>query len=157
MWLGALLDNIRSAWNVGSIFRTADGVGIQRLYLCGITPTPANSMVKKTSLGSEKNILWQHDNDGVRVAIALMEQGKRLWAMEPGSHSESLYDHLNESVEDSIVLVFGNEMVGVDPGILEHCEKMITLPMYGGKRSLNVAVAFGIATFTMRHLGDFCD
>jgi tRNA G18 (ribose-2'-O)-methylase SpoU len=153
-WLGVLLDNVRSAWNVGSIFRTSDGVGIQRLYLCGITPTPKNPLVLKTSLGAEKNIPWQHDTDGVQVALTLKDQGKKLWAMELGENSESLYDHLDKTIDEPIVLVFGNEMIGIDPGILEHCERMISLPMYGGKRSLNVAVAFGIVSFTMRYIAD---
>ena len=148
--LEALMDNVHSAWNVGSMFRTADGAGIiRRLFLCGITPTPESSLIRKTSLGAEKYVSWHHDTNGVRAVIALKKQGKRLWALESDERSESLFDLMNEQICGSIVLVVGNENVGVDRGIIEHCERLISIPMYGAKRSLNVAVAFGIAAFTI--------
>jgi tRNA G18 (ribose-2'-O)-methylase SpoU len=150
--LEALLDNVRSAWNVGSILRTADGAGIRRVYLCGITPTPENPLVRKTSLGAENTVSWQHYNDGLQRAVALKNQGKKLWAIETGANSMSLFELLGEQVDLTIVLVFGNEIIGIDPGILEQCEKSISLPMYGAKRSINVAVAFGIAAFAIRNL-----
>src|SRR4030065_943773 len=78
----ALLDNIRSAWNVGSIFRTADGTGIHKLYLCGISPTPENPKVNKTALGAEANILWEKSSNGVKTAKFLKSHGAVLWALE---------------------------------------------------------------------------
>ena len=78
----AILDNIRSAWNVGSIFRTADGTGVQKLYLTGITPTPENKKVSKTALGAESIIPWEKFNNGVELASLVKSKGYILWALE---------------------------------------------------------------------------
>lgn len=148
--LEILLDNLRSAWNVGSIFRTADGLGIQGLYLCGFTPTPENPKVTKTSLGAERSVPWSYHPDGVCVAHSLREQGYRIWALEHDRRAVSLLDEHFESPIGKVILAVGNEITGVDPGILELCEKIIYIPMQGAKRSLNVAVAFGIAASYFR-------
>lgn len=144
---GVMLDNVRSAWNVGSIFRSADGLGLHQLYLCGITPTPDNHKVAKTALGTEKTVSWSHYNDGFSKAIKLKNQGMRLWALEKDERSISIRTALDYSIGEPIVLVLGNEICGVDPGILALCERTIHIPMMGIKRSFNVAVAFGIALF----------
>ena len=149
--LEALLDNVRSAWNVGSIFRSADGVGLRQIHLCGITPTPENPQVEKTSLGAEKNIAWNFYTYGVLALKSLQEQGKRAWALESGSRSESIFDLPSEFIDETMILVVGNEKVGVDPDILGLCERSISIPMAGAKRSLNVAVAFGIAAYLLTH------
>jgi 23S rRNA (guanosine2251-2'-O)-methyltransferase len=143
--LDAMLDNIRSTWNVGSIFRTADGTGIRRIYLCGITPTPDNPKVGKTALGAELIIPWERTNNGVELATKLKVQGYRLWALEDIPGSELLFDVFDESGDVSTVLIVGNEVCGVDPGIIDMCDKVISIPMLGEKRSYNVAVAFGMA------------
>lgn len=148
--LHVLLDNLRSAWNVGSIFRTADGAGVARLHLCGITPTPENTAVVKTSLGADKSIPWKHHRDGVAAANALLAQGCRLWALEGDPRARSIYGEENELPGEPLVLVVGNEVCGIDPGILDLCQRILYIPMQGSKRSLNVAVAFGIAAFTIR-------
>ncbi|MFZ2098530.1 MAG: RNA methyltransferase [Anaerolineales bacterium] len=141
----ALLDNIRSAWNVGSIFRTADGIGIQKLYLCGITPTPDNSKVRKTALGAEQSVLWEKINNGVDLLGLLKSKGYLIWALEDLPEAQPLFS-INKTLWPSpIVLVVGNEINGVDPGIIELCEKVISIQMLGKKQSYNVAVAFGIA------------
>jgi tRNA G18 (ribose-2'-O)-methylase SpoU len=145
----AMLDNVRSAWNVGSIFRSADGLGISHLYLCGITPTPENSKVTKTSLGTEKTISWSQHNNGVYAAIEVKKRGLRLWALESDDRSYSIHNALGYRSGRPIVLVVGNEVCGVDPGILELCERTVHIPMIGVKRSLNVAVAFGIASHSI--------
>lgn len=146
----ALLDNVRSAWNVGSMFRTAEGLGVRHLYLCGITPTPENVKVLKTSLGAEKTVTWSQHNDGVQIAFQLNQQGLRLWALEGDNRSELLYDAVNDKTGSNIVLVVGNEISGVDPDILELCDRILHIPMMGIKRSFNVAVAFGIAAHFLR-------
>ena len=143
--LEALLDNIRSAWNVGSMFRTADGMGMRGLYLCGITPTPENPRVAKTALGAEAAVPWTYHPDGVQLAETLKEKGASLWALEEGPKASALGFRRNPNVEKQVVLVVGNEIFGVDPGILELCERIFYIPMRGIKRSLNAAVAFGIA------------
>jgi 23S rRNA (guanosine2251-2'-O)-methyltransferase len=152
--LEALLDNIRSAWNVGSIFRSADGLGIRKLHLCGITPTPEYSGVGKTALGAEQTIPWTYYRNVLVAAEALKEQGKQLWALEHDPRALSINDVLdmNINIRDEIVLIVGNEITGVDPEVLDLCERIIFIPMDGSKRSLNVAVAFGIAANSLRML-----
>lgn len=141
----AMLDNVRSAWNVGSIFRTSDGVGIQKLYLCGITPSPDNPKVSKTALGAEVNIPWEKSNNGIKLASLLKAQGYLLWALEDLPFAQPLFQLESEWNNTPIVLIVGNEVSGVDPGIIEKCDKVISIPMLGKKQSYNVAVAFGIA------------
>ncbi len=150
--LEALLDNIRSAWNVGAMFRSADGAGFTRLHLCGITPTPEIPAVGKTALGAEQSLPWDWAADGVALAQGLLEQGCRLWALEQDPRAESLHTAagLNPALPGGrLVLVVGNEVCGVDPGILELCQRVVHIPMLGAKRSLNAAVAFGIAAFAL--------
>jgi 23S rRNA (guanosine2251-2'-O)-methyltransferase len=143
--LEAMLDNIRSTWNVGSIFRTADGTGIRKIYLCGITPTPENHRVGKTALGAELNIPWEQNNNGVELISLLKVKGYRTWAVEDIPEAERLYDIEDEHGGGPTVLIVGNEVCGVDPGIIEMCDKVISIPMFGKKQSYNVAVAFGMA------------
>jgi tRNA G18 (ribose-2'-O)-methylase SpoU len=140
-----LLDNIRSGWNVGSIFRTSDGVGIQKLYLCGITPGVENSQVRKTALGAELIIPWEKSNNGVKTATELKSSGYLLWVLEDLPNSLPLFQIDVTSKISPILLVVGNEVTGVDPGIINISDKVISIPMVGQKRSYNVAVAFGIA------------
>jgi 23S rRNA (guanosine2251-2'-O)-methyltransferase len=146
----ALLDNIRSVFNVGNMLRTADGAGLRHMHLCGITPTPNNPKLAKTALGAERSVPWTQHKDGVAAAISLREQGLRLWALEGGSRSESLFEIRVDPQDPPIVLVVGSEISGIDPGILELCQKVLCLPMQGVKNTLNVAVAFGVAAYFLR-------
>jgi 23S rRNA (guanosine2251-2'-O)-methyltransferase len=156
--LQAMLDNVRSAWNVGSIFRSADGAGFDHVYLCGITPTPEYPAVLKTSLGAEKSLPWAQHLDGFLAAQALVQAGLRLWALENDPSACNLYDvtdlAASAQAERAIVLVVGNEVAGVDADILALCEQVLYLPMHGIKRSYNVAVAFGIAAHYLGWLAD---
>ncbi|NJN84884.1 MAG: RNA methyltransferase [Caldilineaceae bacterium] len=93
----ALLDNVRSLFNVGSIFRSADGAGIGHLYLAGITPTPAHPKLAKTALGAEKHVGWSHHRNSLDLAHQLCENGVRLWALESTSESRSLFSRLASS------------------------------------------------------------
>jgi 23S rRNA (guanosine2251-2'-O)-methyltransferase len=142
----AMLDNVRSAWNVGSIFRTADGTGISKLYLCGITPTPNNSKLAKTALGAEVTLSWEKHNNAVLLSRELKSRGYQLWVLEDLPGSQVLFQVEMDAVNSPVVLVVGNEVSGVDPGVLDLCDKVIAIPMIGEKQSYNVAVAFGIAT-----------
>ena len=151
--LEALLDNIRSVFNVGNMLRTADGAGINHMHLCGITPTPDNPKLAKTALGAECSVPWTHHRDGLGAAVSLKKRGLRLWALEGGSRAESLFDLRVDSQGPPILLVVGSEISGVDPSILEHCERVLCLPMQGVKNTLNVAVAFGIAVYFLRFAG----
>jgi len=156
--LEALLDNVRSAWNVGSIFRSADGAGFCHLHLCGITPTPDYPAVLKTSLGAEKSLPWSQHLDGVEAARDLLANGRRLWALENDPHACPLYEvqsvAAGPGINHPVVLVVGNEISGVDPELLSLCERVLYLPMHGMKRSYNVAVAFGIAAHYLGWLAE---
>jgi tRNA G18 (ribose-2'-O)-methylase SpoU len=146
----ALLDNVRSAFNVGSIFRSADGAQVQHLYLCGVTPTPRHNKVAKTALGAEQAIPWSYHNNALDLAHSLRAQGYRPWALEDTAQAELLFTA--PSVQDSspVVLIVGNEVTGVDPALLALCDRVLAIPMWGAKRSLNVAIAFGIAVYGLR-------
>ncbi len=143
--VSAMLDNLRSAWNVGSIFRTADGTGIQKVYLCGITPTPENSKVSKTALGAEANLPWEKHHNAVDLACRLKSGGHKLWALEDLPGARLLFDVNEEMLDPGIILVVGNEVSGIDPGLIELCDEVISIPMLGRKQSYNVAVAFAMA------------
>lgn len=140
-----LLDNIRSTWNVGSIFRTSDGAGIQKLYLCGITATPENPKVRKTALGAEQFVIWEKYNNAVDLIKVLKTNGKKLWVLEDLPQAQQLFSLDLIPTDLPVVLIVGNEVSGVDPGIVELCDMVISIPMYGKKQSYNVAVAYGIA------------
>jgi tRNA G18 (ribose-2'-O)-methylase SpoU len=147
----ALLDNIRSIYNVGSIFRTADGAGVRRLHLCGITPTPAHPKVAKTALGAEQAVPWRAYNNAIDAVMGLKEEGFVVLALEEGVEEEkpSFLEKLGFSPDAPILLVVGNEIAGIDPGVLALADRCLAIPMRGVKRSLNVATAFGIAAYWM--------
>ncbi|HEX6386776.1 MAG TPA: TrmH family RNA methyltransferase [Anaerolineae bacterium] len=149
--LEVLLDNIRSVYNVGSMFRTADGAGIGHMHLCGITALPNHPRIAKTALGAEQALPWTTYRNGIDAVLALKEQGYQVWALESGPRSESLFEATIAPDSRPALLVVGNELVGVDPGILAHCDRVFALPMQGQKESLNAAVAFGIAIYTLRY------
>ncbi len=149
--LVALLDNIRSIHNVGSIFRTADGAGVDHLHLVGITATPAHSRLAKAALGAHETVGWTYHRHGPDAAAELRAAGYRLWALErtaDPSPQPSLYEV--DPPPGPLALIVGNERAGVDPGLLALCDGVFSLPMTGGKSSLNVAVAFGIAVYHLR-------
>ncbi len=158
--LEVFLDNIRSAWNVGSMLRSADGAGVRHVHLCGVSAQPDNPKVAKTALGAEKSLPWTFYRNGIQAVQALKEAGYSLWALEGGERAESLFEvapfalpsksRAESPASPAVVLVAGNELSGVDPGILELCERVVCLPMQGLKSSLNVAVAFGIAVYYLR-------
>jgi 23S rRNA (guanosine2251-2'-O)-methyltransferase len=143
-----LLDNIRSAWNVGSILRSADGFGFSHAYLCGITPSPDQEEVRKTALGAEETVTWSQHKDALKLAQGLKREGWLVWALEVCKGSQALPVVGAEAFPD-VVLIVGNEVTGVEPGLLDLADKIVSIPMAGKKRSFNVAVAFGIAAFTL--------
>ena len=146
----ALLDNIRSTFNVGAIFRTADGVGLTHLYLCGITATPDHSKVGKTALGAEKTIPWSHHPNALHTARTLQAQNYQLWAIEGYPQAQPLPQAATQKLSRPVALIVGNELSGVDPGLLTIADQIFYIPMQGHKRSLNVAIAFSIAAYLLR-------
>ena len=149
-----LLDNIRSLYNVGSVFRTAESVGVQKLHLCGMTSTPDNPRLAKTAIGAENLVAWQHHNNGLTAAQTLQKQGFSLWAIEGGKEAIPLFDIKIPQNNQRIALVIGNELAGIDPEIMEICERILYIPMQGHKESLNLTVAFGVAAYYLRYQGD---
>ena len=145
----AILDNIRSAHNVGSIFRTADAFGISELYLCGTTPTPTDKFgrakkdIAKVALGAEKTVLWKHYSSTLQAVNLLKKKGFKIFSVEQDKNSEDI-SILRKIKTKNIALVFGNEVDGVNPKILKISDKIIEIPMFGKKESLNVSVSFGI-------------
>jgi len=151
--LETLLDNVRSGWNVGAMFRTADGLGGGCVHLCGITPTPEHPQVVKTALGAENNLPWVYASNAVQHCLDLRSRGYSIWALEDTPQAEVIFDLRQEDVKDLLpVLVVGNEVSGVDPEILALSERVLAIPMRGAKRSLNVAVAYGVALGVLQHL-----
>ncbi len=146
-----LLDNLRSAFNVGAVFRTADGIGVKHIHLCGISPTPENPKVGKTALSAQFATAWTYHRNGVEAAQALRASGMRLWALEGGERSRPLVELLPLTGAAPVVLAAGNELAGIDPGIMALCDEVVYLPMQGFKRSLNVAVAASIALYLLRY------
>jgi 23S rRNA (guanosine2251-2'-O)-methyltransferase len=147
----ALLDNIRSIYNVGTIFRSAEGAGFRGLHLCGITPTPDHPKLSKTALGAEACLHWTYAPNALTVARQLKESGALLWALECTPTALPFFSMVSDKPDKPIVLIVGNEVVGVDPGLIALCDRVAWLPMQGRKESLNVAVAFGIAAYALRY------
>ena len=167
----AILHNIRSIYNVGSIFRTADAAGIEKIYLCGITPAPTDEMgrprqqLAKVSLGAEISVPWEAHTSAVRLIDTLKKRGYRILALEQSRKSTSYYKLKTQSSQLKAAVVVGNEVKGLPLSILKRADKIIEIPMRGavvrqarhprrthrGKESLNVSVAFGIVAFQMMH------
>lgn len=145
--LAVLVDNVRSAWNVGSILRTADGFGFGHAFLCGITPTPEKAEVRKTALGAEQFVSWSQHRDATKLVENLKAEGWQVWVLEFAERATPIYEA--EQKGRKTVLIVGSEVTGVDPGLLEVADKIFYLPMRGQKRSFNVAVAFGAAAFAL--------
>lgn len=149
--LEGLLDNIRSVFNVGAIFRTADGAGFRRLHLCGITATPDHRKVAKTALGAEESVPWRRHYSALDAIKTLKREGYRLWALEGEEGAQSIFQVDSFALVDPVVLVVGNELAGIDPEVQAACHRLLYIPMVGVKESLNVAVAFGIAAYHLRY------
>ena len=142
--LYAILDHIRSAHNVGSMFRTADGARAAELLLCGYTPTPPHRHLSKTALGAVDVVPWRAC-ETVAEAIGVMRaQGAQILAVEHTATSVALYDY---ELRFPLALVMGNEVDGLSDATITQCDATVHLPMHGLKNSLNVSVAFGIALY----------
>lgn len=141
-----LLDNLRSAYNVGAFFRTADAVRLEKLLLCGITSTPPHKGIVKTALGAEETVRWEHSADSLTVAAEHQQRGYELAAVETSLRSVDLFDWVPRF---PVCLVFGNEKEGVSQELLERCDTHVRIPMLGFKHSLNVATAGGVVLYEL--------
>ena len=148
-----LLDSIRSVHNAGSIFRTAETLGVSRIYCCGTTPTPLDrfgrkrSDFAKVSLGAEDMVAWEHADDAVAVAKKRSKEGFEVIALEQAAGS---VDYKNvELKSDKFLVVLGNEVEGVSPELMKLTDIVAEIPMRGEKESLNVSVSAGIFLFRL--------
>ena len=151
-YMVAILHNIRSMHNVGSIFRTADGAGVEKLYLCGITPSPVDEFNKprpqviKVSLGAENTVAWEKCNNTQNIIKKLHGEGYEIVAVEQDTRA---VPYMEYKANKKIALIFGNEIEGLSKNILDTADAVVDIPMKGEKESLNVGVAFGIIVFSL--------
>lgn len=138
------LNDVRSLYNVGAIFRVADGIRADKVYLCGITGKPPKRAITKTALGAEANVPWEYHGDAYGLLTNLKSRGHQLVAME---HTDKSADYTEAMFEFPVCLIVGNEVSGIDQNIVSLCDLAIEIPMLGEKNSLNAAVACGVACY----------
>ena len=144
----SILDNIRSMYNVGSVFRTSDGARIEKLILCGMTAQPPRKEIDKTALGSVDSVPWEYFKDSVEAVMSLQKAGVQVIAVE---HTDRSNDYRKLEVQYPIALVFGHEVSGIRDEVIELADHAVEIPMYGVKQSLNLAVSYGIAVYHFIH------
>jgi len=145
-----ILDNVRSVYNVGAIFRIAVGYGLGHVYLCGITPTPKHKNFTKASLGSENFIFWEKALNCVDQCKSLKDIGYQLLSIESAPESISLVKVQKEVLwSNKIAIIVGNEIAGIDPKVISLCDLIISIPIIGKNKSFNVTTALGIALFQL--------
>ena len=145
-----MVDNVRSLYNVGSIFRTSDGAMIEKLILAGFTPHPPRKEIEKTALGSTKSIPWEYAKHPIETIQSLKERDYKICCLE--LTDKSIHYNDIKTTDFPLCLIIGNEINGVSKDVIELCDLAIEIPMYGIKQSLNVAVAYGIAVFELARL-----
>ena len=149
--LTVVLDNVRSMYNVGSVFRTSDAYRVSRIILCGITGRPPHPEIHKTALGAEDSVEWSYCQDTHEAVTELKRQGVHVYAIEQAEGSIDLTQLAihNSQFTLPIAIVLGNEVKGVQQSVVDLCDACIELPQYGTKHSLNVATAAGIVIWEL--------
>jgi len=141
-----LLDNVRSLYNVGSFFRTADAAGVLKLYLSGITGCPPHRAIAKTALGAETSVPWEHDWEPLRLPEAARGMGCEIAAVETTVHAVDLFDWRPRF---PVCVIFGHEVEGIRPEVSAFADTHVRIPMLGMKHSLNVATAGGVVVYEL--------
>ncbi len=141
-----VLDNVRSALNVGSAFRTADAFALEGVYLCGITAQPPSREITKTALGATESVDWHYTRDTVSAIEGLKTKGYTTVAIEQAEGSVAL-QQFDYQKDKKYALVFGNEVSGVDDAVMSRVEACIEIPQFGTKHSLNISVCVGIVVW----------
>ena len=144
MPVSVILDDIRSLHNVGAIFRTADAVHLEELYLCGISGTPPRNEIRKTSLGAEESVPWEYVRDAAQVIDNLRSKGYKIVVLE---HTTASKDYRLAEYKFPMCLIVGHEFKGISDRLVEMADLAVEIPMHGIKQSLNVSVAFGVAVY----------
>lgn len=142
----AVLENVRSAYNVGSVFRTADAFLIEAIYITGYTAKPPHKEIKKTALGAEETVAWQHFPSAKEAIFELKGNGYKVFAVEQVENSISLEKF---EAEDKVAVIFGNEVSGVEQSTIALCHGTIEIPQLGMKHSLNIATAVGVVLWEL--------
>ena len=146
--LVVVLDHVRSLYNVGSVFRTADAFRLEGVFLCGITACPPHTEIHKTALGAEDSVNWEYFKDTKEAVVRLHEEGYKVLAVEQCKGSTLLNDELKiENQKCAIVL--GNEVKGVQQDVVDMCDGCLEIPQFGTKHSLNVSVTAGIVIWQL--------
>jgi tRNA G18 (ribose-2'-O)-methylase SpoU len=141
-----LLDNVRSLYNVGAFFRTADAASIDRLYLCGITGRPPKRAIAKTALGAEETVPWEHAWEAAPLVESIRARGHEIAAIETAAHAVDLFDW---APRFPVCVIFGHEVEGIRPELSALCDTHVRIPMLGAKHSLNVATAGGVVAYEL--------
>jgi tRNA G18 (ribose-2'-O)-methylase SpoU len=147
MPLTVVLDSIRSAFNVGGIFRTAECFGVERITLCGYTPLPDNPQVKKAALGTDGRLAWSYEEDILTAIKQLKASGVTCYALETVAHAPTV-EEMQWTFPAALIL--GNERFGLNPEVISACDAVVRIPLFGLKNSLNVVSAFSIASYAIR-------
>ena len=142
-----VLDNVRSALNVGSAFRTSDAFRIEKIYLCGITSTPPNKEIRKSALGATDSVSWEYSDKTEELILKLQKDGYLICAVEQVENSVMLNDF--QSTEKPLVVIFGNEVNGVQQSVINLCDACIEIPQIGTKHSLNISVSIGVVIWDL--------
>lgn len=143
-----MLDDVRSRHNVGSIFRTCDAFGADRIHLCGMTPLPPHREIEKTALGATRTVPWNHEADAGSTVHSLRDKGFLVLAVEQTVQAEAL-DQLELPPDVPLALVLGNELRGVSDAVITACDHCIVVPQFGSKHSLNVSVCAGVVLWAL--------
>ena len=144
--VSVLLENVRSMYNVGSFFRTADAAGVEALHLCGYTSYPPKKEISKTALGAEETVRWDHTMDTVARVKELRARGYEIAAIETSDRSVDLFDW---TPRFPVCLMFGHEVDGLTEPVMEFADTHVRIPMLGQKHSLNVATAGGVVLYEL--------
>ncbi|MDG1426950.1 MAG: RNA methyltransferase [Flavobacteriales bacterium] len=142
-----VLDNVRSSLNVGSVFRTSDAFLIEKIILCGITPTPPNKDIRKSALGSTNSVDWDYENNTIDAVLKLKKNNYQIIGVEQVKESTML-NNFNIS-KNPIAIIFGNEVDGVNNDVINLCNEIIEIPQFGTKHSLNISVSSGIVIWEL--------
>ncbi len=142
-----VLDNVRSSLNVGSVFRTSDAFLIEKIILCGITPTPPNKDIRKSALGSTDSVDWDYENNTIDAVLKLKKNNYQIIGVEQVKESTML-NNFNIS-KNPIAIIFGNEVDGVNNDVINLCNEIIEIPQFGTKHSLNISVSSGIVIWEL--------
>lgn len=143
-----VLENIRSAYNVGSVFRTCDAFLIEAIYITGYAAKPPHKEIKKTALGAEETVEWKHFNNAIEAVTELKNNGYAVYSIEQVEKSIPL-QNVNWNTENKIAVVFGNEVTGVEQATIAICDACIEIPQLGMKHSLNIATAAGVVLWEL--------